>query len=134
MSRQCFKKSPYRMQCFTDPHLRNLEQFTSLIPTKHTRPAFCAEDGIKNNFRPTLPEVDEISQPLLSVLAVGLGQVGGHVEGPLSQKRLRVGRHVAEIVPDDEHLDNGAQGVEEGHLDGTLERYSVPLLAQVDVP
>ena len=49
------------------------------------------------------------------------GAVGGHcfgrgernVHGPLSQEGAMVGRHVAQIVHDDEHLDHGVVRVEE---------------------
>ncbi len=77
--------------------------------------------------------MDQISQPLLRLLVVGLRQVGRHVERPLPQKRLRIRRHVRQVVHHHEHLDYGAQRVEQGHLNCSLLRNAVTLLAQVDV-
>lgn len=79
--------------------------------------------------------MDEISEPLWSPFRVLVlpGTVGGHIESPLSDEGARVGRHVGQVVHDDEHLDNGAERVEERHLDGTALRHIVPLPAQVDV-
>jgi hypothetical protein len=77
--------------------------------------------------------MNKISKPLLGVLVVGLRQVRGHVQSPLTKKRLRIGRHVGKVVHDDKHLDHGAQGIEEGHLNGALLRYAITFLPQVDV-
>ena len=83
----------------------------------------------------------EVSQPLLGgSFSLGIQPpifrnllLGGHVERPLSKEGLGVGWHVREVVADDEHLDDGAQGIEEGDLDGSLGRNAVALLAEVDV-
>ncbi len=79
----------------------------------------------------------EVSEPPVLHLVVHghvlLSQVGGHVQRALPHKRLRVRRHVSQVVHDHEHLDDGAQRVEQGDLDGALGRHAVPLLAQVDV-
>ena len=69
----------------------------------------------------------------MSILVVGLRQVRRHVERPLPQKRLRIRRHVGQVVHHHEHLDHGAQRVEERNLNRSLLRNPVALLAQVDV-
>ena len=51
----------------------------------------------------------------------------------LSEEGLRVGWHVPQVVHHDEHLDDGAKGVEECQLDGAGLRHPVPLLPKVDV-
>ena len=51
----------------------------------------------------------------------------------LSEEGLRVGWHVPQVVHHDEHLDDGAKGVEERQLDGAGLRHPVPLLPKVDV-
>ena len=80
-----------------------------------------------------LPEMYEVSEPLLTVLVVGWSLVPGHVEGALAQKGLRVGRHVGEIVHHHEHLHHRPQGVEQRQLDRPLLRYPVAFLPQVDM-
>ena len=79
----------------------------------------------------------QISEPFLRFLGVDGVVVGvvvrGHVERPLPEEGLRVGRHVAQVVHHDEHLDDGAQRIEEGHLNGAPFRHAVSLLAKVDV-
>ena len=79
----------------------------------------------------------QISEPFLRFLGVDGVVVGvvvrGHVERPLPEEGLRVGRHVAQVVHHDEHLDDGAQRIEEGHLNGAPLRHAVSLLAKVDV-
>ena len=74
----------------------------------------------------------EVSEPLLGVLVAVCG-VRRHVERPLADERLRGRRHVLEVVHHHEHLDDGAERVEQGRLDRALLGDAVPLLAQVDV-
>ena len=78
--------------------------------------------------------MDKVSEPLLArVFCLAQLTVVGHVERPLAEKSLRVGRHVREVVHHHKHLDHRAKGVEQGHLDSTLLGHPVTLLAQVDV-
>lgn len=44
---------------------------------------------------------------------------------------MGVGRHIGEVIHDDEHLDDGTKRIEEGHLDGALLRNSVALFTQI---
>jgi len=60
--------------------------------------------------------MDQVSQPLLGILAVGLREVRGHVERPLSQEGLGIWRHVRQVVHHHEHLDYGAERIEQGDL------------------
>ena len=76
--------------------------------------------------------MDEVSQPLPRV-RVAVTLIAGHVKCPLSQEGLRGWRHVREVVHHDEHLDHGAQRVEEGELQGALFRHPVPFLSKVDM-
>ena len=76
--------------------------------------------------------MDEVAEPFLSVRII-VRTVGWHVERSLSEEGLGVGRHVAEIIHHHEHLDHGAQGIEQGQLDGASVRNPVALLAKIDV-
>ena len=58
---------------------------------------------------------------------------GGHVQCTLTQERLAVGRHIAEVVHHHEHLHHGTQGVEQGKLYSAFLRDPVPLLTQVNM-
>ena len=57
----------------------------------------------------------------------------GHVESSLAKEGLGVGRHVRQIIHDHEHLDHRAQGVEQRQLNCASLRYSVTLLAKIDM-
>ena len=57
----------------------------------------------------------------------------GHVESPLAEEGLGVGRHVRQIVHHHEHLDHRPQGVEQRQLNCASLRYSVTLLAKIDM-
>lgn len=73
--------------------------------------------------------MDEVAQPLGPPLDVLLLAIGRHVERPLADEGLRVGRHVAQVVHDDEHLHHRPQRVEQGDLDGPRLGHVVAFLA-----
>lgn len=77
--------------------------------------------------------MNEISEPFWSPFEVLILTVGGHVKSPLPDEGLRVGRHISQVVHDDEHLDDGAERIEERDLDGATLGHVVPFAAQVDV-
>ena len=52
-----------------------------------------------------------------------------HVHGALAYERAMIGRHVAEIVHDDEHLDDSAIRIEESALYGALVGHAISALA-----
>ena len=76
--------------------------------------------------------MNEVSEPLLRV-RVRVCLVMRHVESPLSEEGLGVGRHVSQVIHNHEHLDHRPQGVKQGQLDGAPLRYSVPLLTEIDM-
>lgn len=61
------------------------------------------------------PEVNEVTEPSTG-LRVLLGGIGGHEQSALSNECLAVGRHVREVVSDDEHLYHCVMRVEQRHL------------------
>ena len=81
-----------------------------------------------------LPEVYEISQPLLSVVWLFFSCIGRHVKGALAEKSLWIGRHVGQVVHNNEHLDHRTKWIEEGHLYGATAWNIVTLLTKVDMP
>ena len=76
--------------------------------------------------------MDKVAQPLPR-LSVWLARVRRHVQRPLSQKGLRIWRHVRQVVHDYKHLDDSAQRVEQSELDGSLVGYSVPFFTKVNM-
>ena len=54
------------------------------------------------------PEMNEVSEKGLQVIFGDFFSLvvfaGGHVNGPLTQKGLRIGRHVTQVVHHHEHL------------------------------
>ena len=74
----------------------------------------------------------EVSEPLLRVW-VRVCLVMGHVESPLPEEGLGVGRHVGQVIHHHEHLDHRPQGVKQGQLDGAPLRYSVTLFTKIDM-
>ena len=66
-----------------------------------------------------LPEVYEVSQPLLSIVWLFFSCIG---------------RHVGQVVHNNKHLDNCTKWIEEGHLYGATTRNVVTLLAEIDMP
>lgn len=79
------------------------------------------------------PQMDQIPQPLRSPFQVLVLAIRRHVECALTDERLRIRRHIAQIVHYNEHLHNGSQRIEECHLDGARFRHVVPLLPEIDV-
>ena len=86
----------------------------------------------RNQRKGPLPEMNEISKPLLSV-GVRVSLVCGHVEGALAEEGLGVGRHVREVVHHHEHLHHRPQRVEQRQLDRAAVRDTVALLPEVDM-
>ena len=76
--------------------------------------------------------MDEVSQPLPRVRVV-VALLAGHVKCSLAQEGLRGWGHVREVVHHHEHLDHGAQRVEEGELQGAFFRHPVSFLSKVDM-
>ena len=57
----------------------------------------------------------------------------GHVESPLAEEGLGVGRHICQIVHHHEHLHHCPQGVKQRQLNCATLWYSVTLLAKIDM-
>lgn len=75
-------------------------------------------------------QVDKVAQPLGAPLfEVAVGALGGHVQCALPDEGLRIGRHVGEVVHNDEHLHHGAEWIKQGHLDRARLWHHVPFFA-----